>query len=269
MKSIFEFVTVNSFLKDRLGDSSKRKGLKSSLARRLNTQSSYISQILNDQAKLSLEQAFESTFFFQMNSIESKYFLLMNQFERAGTENLKEFYKKEMQVVWMAKDNLQKRFENESEILPEEAKEQYYSEWIYLATHVLVSIPEFNTPSKIAMKLRATQEKIEHVLQFLVDYNFLDLTNNKYNVGKRSLHLEKNSLHQFRHQLNWRLKAVQQLQNTMDDKNINYAGVYSLSKKDAEQIKENIVRLLKENLKIVAPSKEEVMYCTLIDFFEI
>lgn len=269
MKSIFEFKTVLEFLKDRLGDSSKRKGLKSSLAKRLNTQSSYISQILNDQAKLSLEQAFESTFFFKMNTIESKYFLLMNQFERAGTENLKEFYKKEMLGVWKAKDSLQKRLETEAEVLTEHAKEQYYSDWLYIATHVLVSIPDFNSPDKIATKLGAPRDRIENVLKFLVDYNFVERTENSYNVGKRSLHLEKNSVYQFRHQLNWRLKAIQQLHNTMEDKNINYAGVYSLSKSDIEKIKENIVGLIKENLRIVAPSKEEAMYCTIIDFFEI
>lgn len=268
MKSIFEFTSVIEFLRYRLGDATKRNGLKSGLAKRLNTQSSYISQILNETAKLSLEQGYEASHYFQMNTLESKYFLLMLQYERAGTEGLREFYKKEMKVVLESKDNFKKRLED-TESLTEAAKEIYYSEWLFLAIHVLVSIPEYSSADQISNKLGVAIEKVEQALQFLIDYDFISLINNRYAVGKRSVHLEKKSPHQFRHQLNWRLRAIQQIQSTMDDKNLNYAAVYSLSKADAEKIKENIMSLVKTNLQIVAPSKEEVIYCSVIDFFEI
>jgi hypothetical protein len=50
---------------------------------------------------------------------------------------------------------------------------------------------------------------------------------------------------------------------------IHYSVVYSLSKEDAENLKQKITNLIRANLDIVKASPEEVLYCNTIDFFEV
>lgn len=268
MKSIFESTSILEFLKDRVGDKKQRRGLKSTLAKAIGCQASYLSQVLNSQTQLTLEQGSDAADFFQMPELDKDYFMLLLQKERSGHTRLKDFYQKKMDKILNKKNNLSKRLENEITGIPKEAAEKYYSSWHYLAVHILTSIPTFDNTKRISEHLGLTLERTEQILQFLVQFNFVAFAKNKYQIGSRHLHLEKENNLNHQHQLNWRLKALDKTRSK-EHSEINYAGIYSLSKKDADAIKENLIKLIKSNLKIVAPSTEEVMYCSIIDFFEV
>lgn len=268
MKTVYEYTSTLSFLKARLGGKNQRKGIKSLLAKSMNCQSSYLSQVLSGKTQLTLEQGSEAADFFQLSGIDKDFFMLLLQKERAGTYKLIQYYQEKIDTLISEKNNLAKRLLNETEDIPLEAMEQYYSSWTYLAVHILTSIPNFNTTKEIGDHLGLTVLKTQSVLEFLVQFDFVKAENGKYSIGSRHLHLEKTNPLNSQHQLNWRLKALENIRSRNTNE-IGYAGVFSLSKKDAEKIKEDCIKVIKSNLKIVAPSEEEVMYCSIIDFFEI
>lgn len=268
MKTIYEAKSIVDFLLDRVGDTQQRRGVKSSLAKYINCQPSYLSQVLNGRTQLTLEQGTDTADFFQLPELDKDYFMLLLQKERAGHTRLEKYYADKMQKILDKKNNLAQRLKEEAQGISQEAAEKYYSSWHYLAVHILTSIPSFDNTKKISEHLGLTLNKTEQILQFLVQHDFVNLKDNKYIIGSRHIHLEKDNPLNYHHQMNWRLQALDKVKSK-DLSEINYAGVYSLSKADADHIKENIIKLIKSNLKIVAPSKEEVMYCTIIDFFEI
>ena len=116
--------------------------------------------------------------------------------------------------------------------------------------------------------LGLTLLRTQKVLEFLIQYDFVKIEEDRYQIGSRHIHIEKSNPLNSQHQLNWRLKALENIRSRNTGE-IGYAGIFSLSKKDAEKIKEECIKVIKANLKIVAPSAEEVMYCSIIDFFEI
>lgn len=268
MKSIFESESILDFITERVGDRTQRRGMKSTLAKAIGCQPSYLSQILKNQTQLTLEQGADAADFFQLPELDKDYFMLLLQKERSGNYRLQSFYQKKMDRVLNKKNNLAQRLKDETKGISEDAAEKYYSSWQYLAIHILTSIPTYDNTKKISEHLGLTIERTEHILQFLVQHNFVEYKDQRYTIGSRHLHLEKENKLNHHHQLNWRLKALDQTRS-LETSEINYAGVYSLSKKDAEIIKENIIKLIKNNLKVVAPSVEEVMYCSVIDFFEV
>jgi len=268
MKSIFEFKSTLAFLIDRLGNKNQRRGLKSSLCKRMSCQTSHLSQVLSEKTQLTLEQGVAACEFFQLSELSKKYFMLLLQKERSGSLELREYYVSELENCLKAKDKLSERLKDETESLPDEAKEQYYSNWTYLAVHILTSIPGFDSAKSISSRLGLTEYETEQILQFLEQYDFIKNVDMKYEIGSRHLHIEKSDPLNLHHQINWRLKALEKVKSK-NSAEVNYSAVYSLSKKDADVLKENILKLIKSNLKIVAPSKEETMYCTVIDFFKL
>ena len=71
-----------------------------------------------------------------------------------------------------------------------------------------------------------------------------------------------------KHHTNWRVKALESLENeTLED--LHYSGVVSLSESDVIRIKNLLLDQLKENLKIIASSKEERLFVLNIDFFNL
>ena len=75
------------------------KGIKTNLANVIGCRTSYLSQILNGNAHLSLEQAERLARHLRLSSLEREYFFLMILYARAGTENLKECFLEKMNEI--------------------------------------------------------------------------------------------------------------------------------------------------------------------------
>jgi len=267
-KTIFEYNKTTDFIMAKLGSAKQRRGIKSRFAKYISSHSSYLSQVIKGSTQFTLEQGLAITDFFQMEPIAKNYFMLMLQKERAGTVHLQNHYQEKIDLLLTEKSKISERLKNTTEEIPKAAYEKYYSDWYYLAIHILTSIPQFHSAKIISEHLGIPIIKVEEILQFLTRHGFVEQKENRYQIGTRHIHIKKNNKLNLNHQLNWRLKTLEQVKSK-NDQNINYAVVYSLSKKDAEKLKEECLKFIKNNLQIVAPSKEEVMYCCILDFYEI
>ena len=98
--SIYDFEEYKKYLnvKAFLMMQSER-GIKSKLARHLNCQTGFISQVLNGMAHFSLEHAIKINDFVGHSEDEAHFFMLLVQLSKAGNHDLKLYYKSQMEKI--------------------------------------------------------------------------------------------------------------------------------------------------------------------------
>ncbi len=192
--SLFEFQNYQEFMQDQLGGRSSRSGSKTLLAEKLQIKTSYLSRILKGDADLTLEQALEVSQFLSLNGIEQEYFLLLVNYSRAGTFELKTFYQNALDKVSKESKKIERRI-YEPQALNKEDSLKYYSRWIYLAVHIAVSVPGLKDLRAIANKFKLSIEEAQEVLDFLVQTQIIsyDLRKRQYSVGPTYTHVGRQS----------------------------------------------------------------------------
>ena len=183
---IFEYSDYKHYVSDWL--EGKERGAKSKIAEAIHCHGAYLSQVLNGNAHLSLEQADLMNRYLGHNTEESDYLLLLVSYARAGTQSLRQYYKKKMDQVTDARTVLQNRLEFKK-TLPLENQIIYYSSWHYAAVHLLLSIPKFQSKEKVASYLKLPIEKVAEIIEFLETAGLVSQTHGKYQSGEVSVHL--------------------------------------------------------------------------------
>jgi len=201
-KVIFDFSSYVEFLLDRVGPSNQRRGVKTSLAQTVGCQPTYITQILNGNAHLSLEQADRLNFYFRHSKDESHYFILLVQKERAGTKSLRDYFDDQLKVQLSKRMVLTERLGKKNS-LNKDAQLIYYSSWVYAAIHIATTIPSLQNKLAISQTLKLPLKKVQEVLDFLISVNLVIEKNNVYTIGEKSIRLGRDSALIYRHHSNW------------------------------------------------------------------
>jgi uncharacterized protein (TIGR02147 family) len=264
---VYEYTSYKPYLSHSFGGSRKKTGRRAAAARQMGCQTTYLSQVLHGKANLSLEQGYALNSFLGHDTDESEYLLLLIQKERAGTPELREYFVTKLKKLIERKLTLRNRIQAKAEISPlDQAK--FYSHWYFAAIHVLLSIPALHTKSALVEHLNLPLERITEALEFLQTCGLVVSEGSRYQIGPRHMHLSKDSPNVIKHHANWRMRAIQSLDQTHSG-DLHYSVVVSLSREDVIKIKSRLLQVIDEHLELVAPSKEEVAYAYTIDFFEV
>jgi len=266
MKKIFEFSEYKAFIlefeKSRKGF---ERGFRSKLAEHIGCQSGYISHVLNGKAHFSLEQAIQISAFFKLTEPEKKHFLLLVEHDRAGTKELRNYFEQELSKHREIHLNLKERV-GQSHTLTESEQAIYYSNWHYLAVHVLCSLPGYDNVKSISQGLSLPENTVAQIILFLIQTGIVVEKNGKLKNGLTQVHLNRESSLIHQHHTNWRIAAIQSLGfNAKTD--VHYSTVSTLSKADAEKLRGEMVQLIQSYVETVQPSREEVMYGFNLDFY--
>lgn len=267
MINIFNFSNYRIYLKKLWGQKGRRTGSRTQAAKFINCQTTYLSRVLNGRADFSLEQAYKLNEFLSHDTEASEHFLLLVQMERAGSFELKNYFKEKIKMLKDKRLQIAHRL-NKSTKVTKEHQAEYYSHWTYLAIHVALSISELQTPEALKKHFQLSLKKVNEALHFLTIIGLAQKENGKFKIGKTHIHLENNSENILKHHTNWRIEALRSLERD-ELSELHYSVVYTLSREDALKLKDKIIKLVKENISTVDPSKEEVIYCNTIDFFEV
>lgn len=261
-RSIFDFRSYKDFLSEV---SRGERGSRSRLAEAMNCHSAYVSQVLNGNAHLSLEQGEQVSRFLGLNKEEAHFFLLLVQYDRAGTAPLKSYFdvqiKEAVKKQLILKDRLVFK-----RSLSREDQAIFYSSWYFGAVHVLVSVAGCNTERGIAKYLNLPVAKVSEILNFLLSVGLIEKEEGKYQIGTSHIHLEHDSPMIAKHHANWRMRAIQ----AFDEVNVNdlhYSSVITCSAEDSIKIKAALVRAIEEVRAIVRPSTDEGAFVYCLDFF--
>ena len=267
-KSIFEFVNYKQYLENKIVHSpSKGRGIKLKMALFLNCQNTFISQVLKGSPHFSSEQAIKLNQFFEHTKEESKFFILLINYARAGSHDLQVFYKEEIDEMVLKNSDLKKRT-NIKNTLKEKDQDTYYSTWLYSAIHILVTIKEFQNVSSISRRLNLSKDKTIEILDFLVERGIIEKQGNIYTSGPTRLHLANNSVHIQRHHTNWRLQAIKAIDLNLAT-NVHFSNVVSIADKDIPRVREIFTKAIAEARLLIKDSPEEKLRSICVDFFEV
>lgn len=264
---LFSYQNYQLYLRDFFRQEVPQKPKRADLARRLNCQSSFISQVFNSKAHFSLEHAILVTEFLDLDPDERRYFMLLLQLAKAGSAELKAFLQEELnkirQQAEVIKINLQVKGE-----LSDDDQTIYYSHWWYSAIHILVAFPTVQSVDDLRRCLKLPKSTIAEALQFLLERGLVNKKEGKLEIGKTRIHLGSKSRNITRHHMNWREKMIEVLAARNPD-NLHFTGVIGISKAGADALRMQIMNLLKKAEETVEKTKEEAAYVFLLDFFEL
>ncbi len=261
---LYDFEDYKAYLRHR---AEAERGVKSALAKALNCQSAYISQVLNENAHLSLEQGDAANTFFAHSEKESQYFLLLLQQERAGTVSLKKFFANQLkmfrgeQLSYLDRKNLR-------DTLTQEQQAVYYSSWEYNVIHMAVAIPRLRTKGALLKAFRMSESRLNSCLEFLLESGLVHQTGDTYTCGTTENYLDRKSPFLRQLHINTRTQAIHSFdRDNLED--AHYSMVITISRKDVVKIKKLINEYLGELIETARPSKEEAIYGLTIDFFDL
>jgi uncharacterized protein (TIGR02147 family) len=248
-----------------LGGIGKRTGLRKKLADAIPVHTTFISQVLNCRADLSLEQAEVVNAFLGHSDSEGDYFMLLLMRDRAGSVALRRRFEVKLSNLKADFGWIANRIGPKKEISKSD-QEKFYSSYLYGLIHVLASIPQFDDIEVLASRLSVSRAKVKEAVEFLLSLGLLVRHKGRLGVGSQHIHLPGNAELITRHHSNWRVHALSNLQN-IDKTDIHYSACMSLSADDAELVKESILKNLKANVDIISKSPSEVAYVMNLDFY--
>jgi uncharacterized protein (TIGR02147 family) len=263
-----EYTDYKAFIEARIkSESVAIRGLRQKIAKFIGCQSSYFSQVVNGKAHFTLEQAHRLCSFLNLDDNETKYFMLMVEYARSGTRDLKEYYMKQMEEIREARGNLKKRLKD-TQTFSRAEQDRYYSTWFYSAIHVMLSIPEFQNIAKIAVHLNLPEKIVSEAIEFLVKIGIIEKKDGKYVPSKRDIHLERESEFIQRHHINWRTQCLLSVEKNLPD-DLHYSVVTAIAKSDVKKIKEILIQSIEKAREVIAPSPEETTCVLALDFFKL
>ena len=263
MINIFSYLDYKSYITDLISVNAATRGYQSRLAKGAGCQRSYLSQVINGNLNLTLEQACGLTNFWELNEFESEYFLDLVSLGKAGTPSLKKRLTSRLEKTKIQAENLSNRIKsNQLEIA---ARQLYYSAWYWSAIHIALSIPEMNRSQKIADYLGLSGDLVNEVLAGLQDIGLAKNEMGTWQLILGSMHLPKDSPLITMHHNNWRQRAMLKMQPS--DYQCNFSSAFTMSTQDYELLKKMVLDFIERMSQLVRESPPVELYCMNLDLF--
>lgn len=243
------------------------RGLRLKLSQAIGCQPSYISQILNGNSHLSLEQAVSCQDVLGHTLHEIHFFMLLLQFERAGNSILKEYFLNQISKLREERKLIDNRIGQKTGVSKKDQTE-YYGNHLNALIHIALTIPELQTPESISKRLCLPLDVVRETLSFLVSCHLAEEKNGKYEGGSARLHLSRESKLINKHHSNWRIKALENL-DLASKRDLHYSSVLSFSLSDWTKLREMIVSAISEIQSVVKDSPAEELFVFNIDLFQV
>lgn len=264
--NIFEYEDYRLYLKENLADEESRTpGARKRLVQATGISSSLLTQIFSELKQLSTEQAVEVASHWSLTDVETDYFMFLVEYGKAGSEKLRNRLRQKIRKLRLASQKVNAKVAV-SVSLSEEQKAIYYSHWLYTGVRNLVPTKNGQGINEISQKLGVPVDKVETVVNYLIEIGLLKKINNQLQYQAGYSHLDSGHPLIFRHHQNWRQRAIHRMDQYTED-HLHYTCPMGISKKAAREIRQNLVEEIKRLNKGLT-DEPEVSFCLNIDFFE-
>lgn len=268
MRAIYHFENYKDYLNYRISVLPKEgRGEFLKISKYLNVHTSLISQVLRGVKEFSPEQAMKVAEYFGLVSEERHYFITMINLSRSGTKELREYYLQYLDKMKSDYFTVKKRVKKAIR-LNDNQKSQYYSDWKFMAVWLATSLEKVVSIDDIQSELEISKKDISKIIDFLISVGLCVNDKGTLQQGISTTHLDKESLLINRHHANWRLKALEKLENTSKDE-LYFTAPLTISEKDMKRIKESLLDAIENASSIVSKTKPEKLACLNIDLFNI
>lgn len=267
-KTIFEYRNYKDFVRNWvLSRPKKGHGQYLMIAKFLNTSSVSVSQIFKGNRDLTDEQAFLLCEFLGLSNLESDYFSLLVQLERAGSAKLKAHLQTKLEAIRDKSKELNNILSSDVE-LDEKVEALFYSRWEYTALSLLVDIPGLNSVESLADHMQIPRWQVKKIVDFLLRYQLIVSDGGQLKMGPQYTRLDTSSMLTERHRVNWRIKAIEH-SGDLEPEELFYTSPMVLSKEAMGEIRKKLAEVIADALKVLGPSKSEELACLNIDFFKV
>lgn len=243
------------------------RGEFSRISQELKIHSTLTSQILNGKKCFTEEQAARLCAYMRLNTLEADYFLKLIQIERAGTEQLKNTFRRHLLQLRLEANEVKNRVSPAKE-LTEADQAIFYSSWQYSLVRLMTSIDKFQNAEKIAQYLSLPISRVQEILDFLASRNLCVETRGNYRRSEKNTHVSANSPLALRHHQNWRNKVIE-LQEKMKLEDLAFTAPVSLSFDDVAKVKAILLDAIGEISKLSDGSPAETVAYLGIDWIRV
>jgi uncharacterized protein (TIGR02147 family) len=266
--SVFEFDDYKKFVLAMIAARPKNgRGEFLRIARAMGVHSTMVTHVFKGDYQLSPEQALALADYLGLSELEAEYFLTLVQANRAGTVRARSFYAQKIREMKEKSLSLAKRLQFENS-LNETDQSTFYSSWIYAAIRLMTAIPEAQTALEISQRLGINLQRVNDALEFLVSRGLIAKQGSRFVYAEKSTYVSRDSRLASRHNLNWRLKAIERLEN-ISAMEMSYSNPVVISIEDFPKITELIVQLIKDFQEVATPSPSESLCCLNIDWIKL
>jgi len=264
--NVFKFISYKEFINCEIKNASmKGRGILKALAKHARVHSTYMSHIFHGDKNLSLEQACLVCDYFNLNELETDYFLNLVQYERAGSFTLKNKIKKRIDELKQDSAKVEKHIGKHVE-LTDKQKTKFYSHWGYSAIRLLCTIENFQTIEKIINVTKLEKSLVLKITSFLLEVNLCQKKGNKIITVPYRTHIKAGTDLVSLHHKNWRLKSIEHSDSLDDENELMFTAPLTISKKDMPIIREKILKLISEVSEVVEQTEPDQLACMNIDW---
>ncbi len=267
---IYDYLDYKDFVRDFLRNSPKQgRGQLAKFAEVAQTHKATISQVFSGDKHLSCEQAVRIAKYMGLRPKQVTFFILLVDYERAGSEDLRQIYREQIEELRTKNQDLSQRLPKGHELSGED-RAVFYSSWIYSAVRVLSSIPGYQTREQIRKKLNLSDEVVGKAIEFLLRCGLcVERGTGKIAPGLQSTYIESKSPLVVSHHGNWRVKAMEKHPQLSPVDELSFTAPFSLSARDAKKIREILAQSVEKIDGMIAESPCERMFCLNVDWFEV
>ncbi len=266
---IYEFTDYKKFVRNWLDEQPKRgHGVYVKMAEALGISAVMVSQVFSGPKNLSLEHAYLLAEFLSLNLQERNYLLLLVNFERAGSQKLREHFKSEIKQIQKQKTEDLKEIVGQDIALSDADKAEFYSSWLYSAIRLQTSIEGFQSVESLAQRFQLPREEILKKLQFLVERKLCIQTSEGYRMGPQRTHLEAGSPYIRSRQVSWRVKGFEKMELPKSSQ-LFYTAPMSISEEQYGELRKRLTEVIAELGAKVTQNKPEKLACLNIDLFDL
>ncbi len=261
--NLFESNDYKTFLNHKLASEGFSRA---EIAKAAGCQRPYISQVLNGNPHITLDQSLAIAEFLELNNEETDYFFHLVALARAGTKSAKIFYEKKINEIKDKRNNLSSRLNINREAnidFPE-----YYSDHRYALIHMALTIRGIDTIKSLSSLLNLPEKIVTQYLIELEKVALVTKSKSKWRTTQKTIHLPNNHHMNFHNHRMWRQQAIDLAQIDQED-SLNYSSLCTLSKSDYFKIKEMALQFIESSREKIKVSREEQLCVLNIDLCKV
>ena len=264
---IFKFNTYKEFLVSYISKNDRR-GLMTEMALQMGCDRTYLSQVLSGKAQLTPDHLIDFCEANQFAQKQADFLLLLLLKDRASSRMTAQALLKRIKILKENELRLTKKISSEAVLAELEAEKRtlYYSTWIYSAVHILTSIKDLQTVDALALHLSTTPSRVRIILKDLEAMKLIERQKDRFIHRGGDIYLKEGSPQLLNHHLNWRLRATER---SFEQEDIHYTVTFSVSEKDIDTLRAQIVGLIEKQRSQTKSSGSEVACAFTCDFFRI
>ncbi len=220
-----------------------------------------------DAANVKAKDAAGIATFFGLSRLEFDYFLNLVHYSRASSQTLKEVLQHKLNDLKRENEILSRSIQSNN--APDaNAPALYYYSWVWMATHIALSIDSYQTQQSLAKRLNLTPQKVRDILEQLREFGFASEKYGKWTTTGKSLHLSETSFMNEMSHRNWRQQAMLDVESEKSS-SLHYSSVFAMSKSDAQKLRNSILNMIQDSRELIEASPSEELFCFICDFFEV